>query len=174
MSHGVERTEVARDDGAQALSQLRGLPTAVRTLETLLRLHPVLFSARWKRASPALVRCNILLRPSEGSDSIANRSSRSRGRILRPSVVRSTTSSAASVGREMSKPFPSSVDRSKTHQARPRPPFERIAAQIGTPSGLGFPRSSVGTSCWLNAEKYATHCGSPISTINAPSCQTSL
>ena len=55
------------------------------------------FSARWKRASPALVRCNILLRPSEGSDATAIRPSRSRGRILRPSVVRSTTSSAASV-----------------------------------------------------------------------------
>src|SRR6202040_362003 len=96
MSHGVERTEVARDDGAQALSQLRGLPTTVRTLETLLRLHPVLFSAL-ETCFAGLGQGSILLRPSEGSDSIAIRPSRSRGRILRPSVVRSTTSSAASV-----------------------------------------------------------------------------
>src|SRR5258705_2390743 len=39
--HGVERAEFARDDSAQALTQLRGLPTAVHALETLLRPRPV-------------------------------------------------------------------------------------------------------------------------------------
>src|SRR2546430_229801 len=66
-------------------------------------LHAPLFCSHeaFRVAVEAIMRSlgkrKILLRPSEGSDSIAIRSSRSRGRILRPSVVRSTTGSAASV-----------------------------------------------------------------------------
>ena len=43
--HGVKRAKLARDERAQVLAQLRGLPTAVHTLEALLRLCPVFLSA---------------------------------------------------------------------------------------------------------------------------------
>jgi hypothetical protein len=41
---GVEQAEVACDDGAQVIPQLGGPPTAISTLEALLRLRPVFLS----------------------------------------------------------------------------------------------------------------------------------
>ena len=43
--HGVKRAKLARDQRAQVRAQLRSLPTAVHTLEALLRLRPVFLSA---------------------------------------------------------------------------------------------------------------------------------
>jgi hypothetical protein len=43
--HGIKWAEFARDDGAQILAQPRGLPAAIHTLETLLRLRPAFLSA---------------------------------------------------------------------------------------------------------------------------------
>jgi NTE family protein len=43
----------------------------------------------------------------------------------------------------MSKPFPSSVDRSKTHRARPRPPFECIALLLQGGGALGAYQAGV-------------------------------
>jgi hypothetical protein len=92
-SKGVE---LARDDGAQVVAQLRGLPTAVHTLETLLRLHPVFLSALETRvAGPG--QPQNLTAPVGRIWLDRDQAVASRGRILRPSVVRSTTSSAASV-----------------------------------------------------------------------------
>ena len=43
----------------------------------------------------------------------------------------------------MSKPLPSSVDRSKTHRARPRPPFQRIALLLQGGGALGAYQAGV-------------------------------
>ena len=91
----VERAEVARDDSTQTLSQLRGLPTAVCTLEMLLRLHPELFGAL-QTCFAGLRQVQYLAAPVGRIRLDRDQAVAFKGPVLRPSVVRSTTSSAAS------------------------------------------------------------------------------